>query len=278
MPTSAFYNPKSVSELVDLLAKHKADACIVNGGTDIVEKIGNRSLSPGAIVYIKNIKELDYIEERDGHVCIGGIASYKSVLESKLCAQFNGLLQAVAEIGSPPIRVVGTPAGNVATAAPAADCNVALLALDASLILSSQSGERCMAASEIFTGAWKTAITPGEFIREIRIPTHQGGNSTFIKLAKRKAQDISQVSTCVYVKTAGNICQTVRVALGAAASRPIRVPSFENLVLQKPLEEALAALRNLVPAEISLRNPRNKAYKEMVISVIVGRALKMAWT
>ncbi len=274
MSAQAFYSPKTVAEVVDLLGKYKEGAVIVNGGTDIVERLSSGGVSPGAIIYIRNVKELDYVREEGGHVAIGGIASYKTVQQSPACRRFTGLQEAVAEVGSPPIRNVATPAGNIGTAASGADCNVALMALGAFAVLASTRGERVTSLEEMLTSSDK-ALRPDELIREIRVP-HGAAGSAFVKLAKRKAQDISQVCTCVAVEVRNGICESATVALGAVASRAVRAKSMEALIAGKSLDAALAALKGVIPAEASLRSPRNKPYKEAVISVIVARALKKA--
>ncbi|MDR2077174.1 MAG: FAD binding domain-containing protein [Desulfovibrio sp.] len=277
MTAQTFYNPGTISEILDLLDEYKEEAVIVNGGTDIVEQIGSGRIRPKAILYIRNAGELDYIREENGAVLIGGITSYRSMLESPLCRQFGGLRQALTEIGSPPIRVVATPAGNIGTSASGADCNTALLALGASVVLSSKTGERILTLEDLFSNPGKTGLHRNELIRQIRIPINKAARSSFIKLAKRKAQDIAQVSACVCVEAEGGICQKVTVSLGAVAPRTIRAKSLEEKIVHRTLAEAVAAVKGIIPAEASLRNPKNRPYKEAVIGVIVGRALKQAY-
>jgi CO/xanthine dehydrogenase FAD-binding subunit len=277
MTTQAFYNPGSVPEILHLLDEYREKAVIVNGGTDIVERIGTGRIRPEVIIYIRNAKELDYIREENGVVLIGGITSYRSMLESPLCRQFGGLIQALAEIGSPPIRVVATPAGNIGTSASGADCNTALMALGASVVLATKTGERIVSFAELFAAPVGAGLQRNELIRQIRIPVNKAARSAFIKLAKRKAQDIAQVSTCVCVEAEGGVFRKASVALGAVAPKTIRAKSLEDRIVNRTLDEAVAAVKGFVPAETSLRNPKNRPYKEAVIGVIVGRALQQAY-
>jgi len=279
MAAQAFYKPTSIAEVLCVLAEFEARVVIVNGGTDIVERLSTGRVypQPEAVMYIRNVKELDYIREEGGHVCVGGIATYKNMLESPLCQPFTGLMQAVAEIGSPPIRAIATPAGNLGTAASGADCNAVLMALNASVVLASKKEERVLSYEEVFASSSKSALRRDELIREIRIPVNQTAASAFIKLAKRKAQDIAQVSACVCLEAEGGICKKATVVLGAVAPKTIRAKSMEDLILNKHIDAAASSLKGFVPTEASLRSPRNKAYKESVIGVIAGRALKMAY-
>lgn len=117
MSQSQFFSPVSLSDALELLNQYGKKAVIVNGGTDIVEK-----------------------------------------------------LQAIIELGSLPIRVVGTPAGNIGTAVPAADCNVALIALNADIILASKDHERVINAKDMFIDYCWTQLQSDELIKEIRLP------------------------------------------------------------------------------------------------------------
>jgi len=279
MAAQMFYNPTSVAEILDVLASLAEKVVIVNGGTDIVERLsaGRVYPQPEAIMYIRNVTKLDYIREDGGHVCVGGIATYKSMLESPLCRPFTGLMQALSEIGSPPIRAIATPAGNLGTAASGADCNAALMALNASVVLASKKAERVLSYEEVCSSSAKSVLRRDELIREIRIPVNKTAASAFIKLAKRKAQDIAQVSACVCLEAEGGICKKATVVLGAVASKTIRAKSMEELILNTHIDAAASSLKGFIPVEASLRSPRNKAYKESVIGVIVGRALRMAY-
>jgi len=277
MSSTEFYNPKSLAVALELLDKYQQQAVIVNGGTDVVEKIANGSIDPAVIIYIQGIAELKGIVATKGFVRIGGAATYEEVLASPLIGQFSALTQAVAEVGSPPIRVVGTPVGNIGTAVPAADCNVALMALDAEVVAASAQGERVIKFPDLFVGYCKTALAPNELIKEIRIPV-SGVNtaSAFVKLAKRKAQDIAQVSAAVRLTVDGDVCSDVIVAMGAVNQVTVRAYSLEKILAGKKVEVGAAEVKGIVPAEVALRSPRNKPYKEAVIGVVVERAINKA--
>lgn len=278
MKETLYFGPKTLAEALALLDKYRDKAVIVNGGTDIVEKLAHRAVDPEAIVYIQGIPELKTIKEEAGFVSIGGTATYKDVLASPLCGKFAGLIQSVREIGSAPIRVVGTPAGNIGTAVPAADCNVALMALGARIVLAKLGSERVVEAKDMFVAYCKTQLEPGELIKEIRIPiTDAGTASAFAKLAKRKAQDIAQVSASVRLTAEGGVCKDIAIALGAVGPTAVRVPSLEKALVGKSIDACLAEVKKAVPPELRLRNPRNKQYKEAVVGVLIGRVLKAAY-
>ena len=278
MKNAAFFSPQSLQEALQLLEQYQEKAVIVNGGTDIVEKIAHGTVKPEAVVYIQNISELKTITQDNGYVKIGGAATYQAMLESPLCKPFAALMQSVVEIGSPPIRVVGTPAGNIGTAVPAADCNVAMMALHAEIVLASVAGERTVLFKDMFTGYCKTQLKANEIIKEMKIPLLPSDSATaFVKLAKRKSQDISQVAAAARITVKDGICTEISIGLGAVSSTTVKAYSYEKLMLGKPVTDGIAAVKSTVPAEAVFRSPRNKAYKEAVTGVLTARAIQKAY-
>jgi CO/xanthine dehydrogenase FAD-binding subunit len=291
MVRTEFYSPSSLVAALELLDQYRQQAVIVNGGTDVVEKIANGTIDPAAIVYIQGIAELKKIGESNGFVRIGGAVTYEEVLNSPLCSQFSALKQAVLEVGSPAIRVVGTPAGNIGTAVAAADCNVALMALDAEVVAASKQGERVIKLTDFVVGYRKTVLAANELIKEIRIPVVPGVNtaSAFVKLSKRKAQDIAEVSAGVRLTVEGDVCRDIVVAMGSVSKMTVRAYSLEKIITGKKVVDGAAAIKGLVPAEVALRSPGNelfaarpfakaeRQYKEAVIGVVVERAIKKAY-
>jgi CO/xanthine dehydrogenase FAD-binding subunit len=270
-----FFKPATLTEALSILAQYGDKAAVVNGGTDIVAKITKGDVEPEAIVYIAEIPELKSIEERDEYLSIGGAVTYREIMESTLCQKLSGLIQAVAEVGSPPIRNVATPAGNIANGAPAADCNVILLALDADVVLASKDGERISKLPDILVAPFQTTIAKNELIKEIRIALpHADNSSAYVKLTRRKAQDISRVSVGVFLSIAQGVCREIRIALGAVNKVPVRAYSLEKMLVGKEMEPGLQEIRGVFPAEASPR----KSYKKLVTGPVIERASRKAWT
>lgn len=291
MVGTEFYSPSSLAAVLELLDKYRRQAVIVNGGTDVVEKIASGVIDPAAIIYIQGLTELKGIGESNGFVRIGGAVTYKEVLDSPLCCRFSALKQAVQEIGSPAIRAVGTPAGNLGTAVPAGDCSAALMALDAEVVAASRQEERVIKVADLVVDYRKTVLAANELIKEIRIPVVPGVNmaSAFVRLANRKAQDIAQVSAAVRLTVEGDVCRNVVIAMGSVSKVTVRAYSLEKIIAGKKIADAAAAARSIVPAEVALGGPGNplfdarptakveREYKEAVIGVIVERAIRKAY-
>jgi CO/xanthine dehydrogenase FAD-binding subunit len=231
--------PKSVSEVLDLLDRYGAKAKIMAGGTDLLVLLKVEKIAPEAIINVMKIPELDYVKE-DGGLHIGATAKLSAI--RSYCAKegrYAALFEAISALGKPQVWNMGTMAGNLCTASPAADTAPPLLVYNGSVRLFGRSGERTLGLEEFFTGVNRTALAEGELLVEIqteKISDRTG--SAFMKMA-RVGADISKVTCAVAVERDGNRCLSCRVALGAVAPVPMRAKAAEDLVRGAEVDEAL---------------------------------------
>ena len=273
-----FYWPRSLNEAVALMNRSDG-AVIVNGGSDIILEIAAKKKSPAAIVYIAGIEGMDTITDDGECVRIGGCVTYRQMQRSPVCRRMTGLMESIRNLGSPPIRAIATPAGNIATAAPSADCATMMLALGAELVLVSADGERVVPQKDIYVSAYKTSIHENEIIRELRFPSPgKGEGSGYYRLARRKAQDIAKVlvGTVVRLDDSGR-CIDAAVSLGALNATIVSSPVTEELIRGMNKEEAFQAAENHFPPEAGLRESYFKHYKELTTGAAVARSLAMAY-
>lgn len=273
-----FFKTTSVKETVDLMEQHKDGVVVVNGGSDIVEKISTGEVSPSAIIYVENVEGMKEIAEKDGNVVIGGAVTYKEMEQSEIIQKYNGLLVALHQLGSPAIREVATPAGNVGTGAPSADCTTMLMGLGAKIIAVSAAGERVIPIEEFFVKTYKTVLQSNELIKEIQFPMAKAGDgSGYIKLARRKSQDIGKVLIGVSISVENDVCKAVKIGLGALNATAVRAYSLEEALVGMGKEEAVAYINANFPKEAGLRPSRFTRYKEYVTRAAIERAYVMAW-
>ena len=143
------------------------------------------------------------------------------------------LAQAAAKLGSVQVRNRATIGGNLCNASPSADTASALLALDARVEIYGKTGMRVIELDRFFLGPGATVLDDGELLTRLKIPlTRNRQGSVYYKLSTRKAMDLAFVGVAVLIELGENdeIIKT-RIALGAVAPTPIRVPSAE-----RPLE------------------------------------------
>lgn len=273
-----FFKPADVNEAVALLDRYQEKAVIVNGGTDIVEKIASGQKKPEAIIYINDIEELKQITESGDMIKIGGAVTYVQMLNSPVIQKLKGMVEAVSQLGSPAIRQLATPAGNIGNGAPSADCTTMLMALGAKVVVANAGGERVVPIEEFFVKAYQTVLQPNDLIKEIYFAAPKEGDGTgYYRIARRKAQDIGKVLVGVSLTVDKGICTKAAIGLGALNATAVRGTSIEEALIGKNKEESLAYIRDNFPKEAGLRPSRFTHYKELVTCVAVERAVGMAW-
>ncbi len=102
--------------LDEAVAARQEKAMIIAGGTDCLGLLKNKVLPlyPAALVNIKNIPGLNYIEEDSGGLRIGALAKLADLASSPVVREKYGVLaEAANSVASPQIRNMGTLGGNL---------------------------------------------------------------------------------------------------------------------------------------------------------------------
>jgi xanthine dehydrogenase YagS FAD-binding subunit len=121
-------------------------------------------------------------------------------------------------------------------AASPSDTAPALVALDASMVIRSQDGERVVAAEDYFVGPARdiestTALRPGEILTTVRIPnTWANASFYFEKVADRNVWDFSLVNVAAAFRMNGDTIADSRIVCGAVQCTPRRVESVERAI------------------------------------------------
>ena len=223
----------SLREAFDAASASKGTSVFMAGGTDLLIQIkeGKRQLQ--GIIDVKGISEMDGVVITGGECFIGSLTSIRTLETSLSISEKVPLLaQAAAKLGSVQVRHRATVGGNLCNASPSADTAPALLALEAQAEIFGKTGLRVMDLQEFFLGPGATALGDGEILTRLKIPlSRKRRGSVYYKLSTRKAMDLAFVGVAVLLELGGDdeISKT-RIALGAVAPTPIRVPSAEKLL------------------------------------------------
>ena len=140
-----------------------------------------------------------------------------------------------------------------------------LLALDASLVLASVTGEREVLLADYFTGYRQSVKRPDELIKTIRIPLPLAPVTAFHKIAKRRFDDISSVAVAyaLTLDEEGRVA-SVRIGLGGVAAMPLRAMAAEEALRGRPWtrEVVKAAAEEMARAGTPMSDHRaSEAYR-----------------
>jgi xanthine dehydrogenase YagS FAD-binding subunit len=108
---------KSVKQAVSLLQKfqqEKKSAIVVGGGSEILQLMKDRVVTPDYVVNLKTIPGLNIIKEERGGLRIGALVTLAELEEHPVVkGKWLFLSEAAGEAASPQIRNAGTVAGNI---------------------------------------------------------------------------------------------------------------------------------------------------------------------
>ncbi|MEJ2762279.1 MAG: FAD binding domain-containing protein [Gammaproteobacteria bacterium] len=222
MPNETFYAPGDLGQACSLLSDLGDKAVVIAGGTDLMPRFNRyRRRRTEVLIYVGKLG-LDFIEEKDGRLVIGAAATLSDILASPMVKEKVPLLaRACGEIASPAVRNAATLGGNVMTNARSADGVAALMALGATVVTASNSGESRMPIDRFVWAPRKEKIANGGIVKQFEIPCLTGADRwVWEKLKQRQGDGRSVVSVSLRAGMEGNICRSIRLVLGAMAAHP----------------------------------------------------------
>jgi CO/xanthine dehydrogenase FAD-binding subunit len=230
----------SISEALEALSRGFR---ILAGGTDLYPSRAARPLEE-ALVDISAVSELRVIEPIADGWRIGAAATFADLTNASLPPWFSGLKAAAREVGGLQIQNFATLAGNVCNASPAADGTVALLALDARVIVASRRGMREVALADFVTGPRRCDLACDEMVLAFDIPQRsKGARAAFAKLGHRRYLVISVVMASIMLEWDETDTITgAWIAVGAMSARALRLRSLERDLVGQKNSPAIAAL------------------------------------
>ena len=145
-----YHSPVSLEETFDLLDRYGDDARVMAGGTALVLQMKHRFSQPGHVISLRRVPGLVYITpEQDGGqaaVRVGALCTQRRMETDPVIAETLPLVaETFSRVATPRIRNMGTIGGGLVHGDPNQDPPPALIALGASVTLTSAGGERILA-------------------------------------------------------------------------------------------------------------------------------------
>jgi carbon-monoxide dehydrogenase medium subunit len=275
----------TVEETLATLSSLRGVGRVIAGGTDLVIQLQRGDREVGCLVDITRIPGLGDVRRENSHIIVGAAATFTQLERSLLirdCAPLLG--EASAWVGSPQIRNVGTLAGNVVNAQPAADGSIALLALDAEAEIANLTGRQWVPVTSLYVSPGVSRVDASvEMVTAFRfLPRAPREGSAFERLARRKALALPLINVAarVLLDASGAHVRDLRIAIGPVAPVPFRAQEAETLLRGQTItaelisEAAEAAAHESKPRSSLLR--ASKEYRRELIRTLTQRALTRA--
>ena len=252
-PKFDYQKAASVAEAIHALANN-SEAKVLAGGQSLIPLLKLRLARPALVVDIGGIAELKGISVNGGTVSIGSLTTHNQIASSSQVQQSCGILAEAAEgVGDPAVRNRGTIGGNVSHADPASDLPTVLTALNAQFNIQGQ-GNRSVAASDFFTGAFTTALGDNEILTGVEVPVLAANQvAEYAKMAHPATSFAVVGAAAVITLEAGSHhhCTGASIAVGGLVPSPVRAPSVEAaLTGQELTQESIAAAADRVADDL----------------------------
>ncbi len=280
IPKFEYFCPSSIEEARSLLYKHRTEAKILAGGTDLFVKMKKKEIHPRVVISLKGIQKLDRIEwdDKDG-LKIGPLVTHEALVNHPIVRErFDFLSEACLKIGTRQVRNMGTLVGNLCNASPSSDASAPLLVLETSLKLVNLYGERVVPLEEFFIGPFQTALDPQEIVVEIQIPKpapNTAGSYQYLHKASSVGESLVGVAVLLAMDQKDLSCQEVRIGLSSSAPIPIRAKAAERVLKGKRMNAKI--IKEAAQVASDETQPRSRPwYRKEMAKVLVERAILQA--
>ena len=270
--TKAYYQPRSLDEALDLLARHGPALLVIAGGTLAMPLVNEGVSMPDQAMGLRRAG-LDTVRRQDGHLVIGATATLTQMAEQR---DIPLLAEAAHTIGGWAIRNMGTAGGNLFAPPPAGDLAAALLALDATVTLAGPGGKRTLALADFHTGFMMNALRPGELVIGFDVPI-PAGKTVFLRYGRKQANTPAIVTVAAHLVFDGQTVKDARIALNAVGPHPLRARQAEAALVGKKLDEETigkAAAAAAAACEPFTDAIATEWYRRRMVAVYVRRALE----
>ena len=271
--------PTTIDQALEVLGD---DSKVLAGGMSLIPLMKMRLFSPGLVVDIGRIPDLDQVTDTGGHIEIGALVRHSTTATNETIGTHAAALSKAASLtGDVQVRNRGTTCGALAHADVAADQPAGAIACGAVMIAQSASGTREIPASEFFVDSLTSALNPDEILTAIRIPKAGAGEgSAYDKLGRRGGHsDYAVAGVAAWVKKSNGSIEDARVAVTGVGTKPtLAVGVGEALVGTDGSEEAIKVAAEKAIDEVTVLEDLygSEEYKAHLAKVYVARAVRQA--
>jgi carbon-monoxide dehydrogenase medium subunit len=275
------YEPASVAEASQLLARHGDGARLYAGGTELLLALKDGLVHYDHLVNVKTIPGLAGVRfDADGTLRIGAATPHRALeRDARVRERFPALARMEADVANVRVREVGTLGGNLCFAEPHADPGALLQVFDATVRLQRAGGERTIPLETLFAGPFETCLEPDELLTEVIVPPLPARSAAaYLKFG---VLERPSAGVGVAVTLADGHVADARIAVGSVGPVPRRMRDAEAVLRGKSVAECVASLpeagRLAGQAADAVSDLHGSAeYKAHLVAVLLRRAFHQA--
>jgi CO/xanthine dehydrogenase FAD-binding subunit len=275
------YVPGDTVDLLNYLDTHQSGVHLIANGSDIINRIQRRQISPKTLVDLSALMEFNYVKKDGDMIRIGALTTISDLIDSPVIDSWHEVFREVAaKFGGPSIINVATVGGNICAASSSEDLIPVLLVLEAEVRLRSRHRERVMRLEDFMKGKRTTDLRPNEILVETKFKAlDEESACTFEKIGMRNSLIIAFVNVAIYLKAEkeSKRVQEIHVAFNRVGKKiPERARRTEEKLNGQVLSaETAEGAASLLRSELKLGSDFRVSgeYRTDVACVLFKRAL-----
>ena len=279
------YVPDDLTDLLEYLNSHQSAVQLITNGSDLINRIRKREVTPKVIVDLSGLSEFNYIRKDGETIRIGALTTIADLVSSPVIDSRHVVFREVAaKFGGPSIRNVATIGGNICAASSSEDLVPVLLVLDAQVRLKSKLGERLLQLEGFLKGKRSIDLKANEILIETSFQeVDEDSACTFEKVGMRNSLIIAFVSSAVFLKLdrKRELVDEIRIAFNRVAGKiPERARRTEEALRGKILTaQLLNDTASVLKGELQTSSDFRVSgeYRSEVACVLFKRALSRCY-
>ena len=274
-----YHDPRSVKDLVALLASHE-NVKLLAGGQSLGPMLNLRYVMPDHLVDLNRIAELAHVESGTDSLESGAMTRQRALERSEEVRRACPVMcEALRWVGHLATRNRGTIGGSLAHLDPAAELPGVCALHDATLKVAGPKGTRTVTMADWGVSFMTPNLAPDEVLTAVSLKTWREPHGyAFVELARRHGDFAIAGVGCLVSLDANGMARRVALALIGVTSTPARLPAAEKALTGTDLaDEAIrAAAAELAKLEALDDAHASGSYRKRIAGVLLGRAVKRA--
>ncbi len=275
-----YVRASSWEDAVVQLQQGDEESRVISGGQSLVPMMMLGLATPSLLVDVAGAGERT-IEVRDGKLVLSALVRHVDLDHSEVVQSSCPMLtEAVSHIGNVRVRQRGTLGGSLAHGEATAELSTVAVAHQATVRLLGSTGERTVAAQDLFVTHLTTSLQAGEVITAVEFPTAAERSGSCFTEITRRAGDFAMVEAAAALTLDDDgRCTSARLVVGAVHDHPADVSdAAQALVGDRLGDGAVEDLARSIAQDVEIGPSTHAglAYRREMVAVLIKRALRTA--